>query len=98
MAESIVINADAFFDRLTHLYNLWKSDKRASDGSFGGADSIVVLAGKAEQESSYQKHNALHVSRKEAITPLRTLCCNTLSGNADGLHSSGCWVTNFQQP
>lgn len=62
MAESIVINADAFFDRLTHLYNSWKSDKRAGDGVFGGADSIVVLAGKAEQESSTQKHNALHVS------------------------------------
>jgi|GraSoi013_1_20cm_3_1032427.scaffolds.fasta_scaffold166280_1 Xaa-Pro aminopeptidase len=66
MAESIVINADAFFDRLTHFYNSWKSDKRAGDGIFGGADSIVVLAGKAEQESSYQKHNALHVSRQEA--------------------------------
>jgi nucleosome binding factor SPN SPT16 subunit len=65
MAESIVINADAFFDRLTHFYNSWKSDKRAGDGVFGGADSIVVLAGKAEQESSYQKHNALHVSRQE---------------------------------
>jgi hypothetical protein len=65
MAESIVINADAFFDRLTHFYNLWKSDKRAGDGVFGGADSIVVLAGKAEQESSYQKHNALHVSPRE---------------------------------
>jgi hypothetical protein len=98
MAESIVINADAFFDRLTHLYNSWKSDKRASDGVFGGADSIVVLAGKAEQESSYQKHNALHVSRKEAGIPLRTFCCNTLSGNADGLLSFGCWGTNFQQP
>jgi nucleosome binding factor SPN SPT16 subunit len=69
MAESIVINADAFFDRLTHLYNLWKSDKRASDGAFGGVDTIVVLAGKAEQESSYQKHNALHVSPERSREP-----------------------------
>ena len=75
MAESIVINADVFFDRLTHLYNSWKSDKRAGDGVFGGADSVVVLAGKAEQESSYQKHNALHVSGKRSIktTPIYVL-------------------------
>ena len=73
MAESIVINADAFFDRLTHLYNSWKSDKRASDGAFGGADSMVVLAGKAEQENSYQKHNALHVSREGARRPRHIL-------------------------
>jgi len=65
MSEAIVINADIFFDRLSTLYNSWKSEKRSSEGVFGGADSIVVIAGKAEQESSYQKHNALHVRRLE---------------------------------
>jgi hypothetical protein len=95
MAESI---ADAFFDRLTHLYNSWKSDKRASDGVFGGADSIVVLAGKAEQESSYQKHNALHVSRQTPGRRLRIVSCDAMSSNADDLLSSGCSGTNFQQP
>ena len=60
MSEAIVINGDVFFERLSHLYNSWKSDKRASDGIFGGAESIVIVAGKPEQENSYQKHNALH--------------------------------------
>jgi nucleosome binding factor SPN SPT16 subunit len=63
MAEDqIVINATTFFDRLSHFYTLWKADKRSGgDALFGGVGSIVVLAGKAEQESSYQKNNALHV-------------------------------------
>jgi nucleosome binding factor SPN SPT16 subunit len=60
MAEEIVINAETFFDHISHLYTLWKSDKRAGDPLFGGADSIVVLAGKAAQDSNYQKKNALH--------------------------------------
>ena len=67
MAEEIVINAEVFFDRLSHLYNSWKSDKRSNDGVFGGADSIVVVAGKAQQENSYQKHNALHVSLSSVL-------------------------------
>ena len=66
MADAIVINADVYFDRLQQFYTQWKADKRSSDGVFGGADSIVVLAGKAEQESSYQKHNAFHVSHGQA--------------------------------
>lgn len=62
MAEDqIVIDASTFFDRLSHFYTSWKADKRsAADALFGGVGSIVVLAGKAEQESSYQKNNALH--------------------------------------
>ena len=63
--SDIVINATAFFDRLASLYASWKSDKRASDGVFSGADSMVVVTGKAsEQESVYQKNNALHVCGK----------------------------------
>jgi nucleosome binding factor SPN SPT16 subunit len=63
MAEDqIVINADTFFDRLSRFYASWKADKRSgSDALFGGVGSIVVIAGKAAEESSYQKHNALHV-------------------------------------
>ncbi|KAK7888368.1 FACT complex subunit spt16 [Exophiala xenobiotica] len=56
----IVINADTFFERLSALYNSWKADKRAGDGSFGGADSIVILTGKADQDTQYTKSNALH--------------------------------------
>lgn len=61
MSDAIVINADIFFERLSSLYTSWKADKRSGDSLFGGAESIVVLTGKAEQESSYQKNNALHV-------------------------------------
>jgi nucleosome binding factor SPN SPT16 subunit len=61
--SEIEIKADTFFDRLSGLYAAWKQDKRSADGVFGGADSIVVITGKAESESSYQKNNALHVSR-----------------------------------
>ena len=57
----IEIKADAFFERLNSLYTTWKSDKRSPDGAFSGADSFFVVTGKAsEQESAYQKNNALH--------------------------------------
>ncbi|KAK4938368.1 FACT complex subunit spt16 [Elasticomyces elasticus] len=56
----IVINPDTFFERLSSLYNSWKADKRSGEGSFGGADSIVVLTGKADQDTIYTKNNALH--------------------------------------
>jgi len=62
MAEEIVINKQTFFDRLSTFYTAWKSDKRAGDVSFGGAASIVIVAGKAEEAGTYQKNNALHVS------------------------------------
>ena len=69
MAEDQIVNkADTFFDRLTSFYSAWKADKRSgSDAVFGGVGSIVVVAGKAEPESSYQKNNALHVR----LTPLQ---------------------------
>lgn len=60
--DEIVISANTFFDRLSVLYTSWKADKRSGDILFGGADSIVVLTGKAEQESNYNKNNAIHVS------------------------------------
>ncbi|EHY54917.1 FACT complex subunit spt16 [Exophiala dermatitidis] len=58
--SDIVINPDTFFDRLSTLYNAWKADKRSGDGSFGGADTIVILTGKADQETQYVKNNAVH--------------------------------------
>ena len=57
----IVINSKLFQERLSALYASWKPDKRSSDGPFNGANSLVVITGKAEQESVYQKTNALHV-------------------------------------
>jgi nucleosome binding factor SPN SPT16 subunit len=59
--SEITIAAEPFFDRLSSLYNAWKADKRAGDSVFNGADSIVVITGKAEQDASvYQKNNTLH--------------------------------------
>lgn len=59
--SEITIAAEPFFDRLSSLYTSWKADKRSSDGIFNGADSIVVITGKAEQDASiYQKNNTLH--------------------------------------
>ena len=64
--SDITIAAKPFFDRLGNLYASWKQDKRTNDGLFGGADSIIVITGKAEQDASiYQKNNALHVSHYE---------------------------------
>ena len=60
--SDIVIQPGPFFERLTSFYNAWKADKRSGDGSFGGADTIVILTGKADQDTQYVKNNALHVS------------------------------------
>lgn len=82
----IVINADTFFDRLSALYNSWKADKRSGDGSFGGADSMVVLTGKADQDTHYTKSNALHVGLHENRFIRQTA--------TDQIHSFGFWATS----
>jgi hypothetical protein len=58
----IVINHEVFQERLGVLYTAWKSDKRNADGVFGGADSLVIVTGKADQDTIYHKNNAVHVS------------------------------------
>lgn len=60
MADAIKIDAKVFFERLQILLNSWKADKRSGDTQFGGADSIVILTGKSEPETSFVKNNALH--------------------------------------
>ncbi|KIV92656.1 hypothetical protein PV10_03929 [Exophiala mesophila] len=60
MADGIVINAKNFHDRLASLYNAWKADKRSSDGSFAGADSLAIITGKPDEETVYHKNNAIH--------------------------------------
>jgi hypothetical protein len=67
----VQVDATAFFDRLSTLYNAWKADKRSGSGGnelFGGADTIVVLTGKAPEETQYVKNNAVHVSRVPGTT------------------------------
>lgn len=88
----IVINPDTFFERLSSLYNAWKADKRSGEGSFGGADSIVVLTGKADQDTVYTKNNALHVR----LRPLGRHARRE-SVYADHLRSFGFWAMNFRQ-
>ena len=66
MADGIVINAKNFHDRLASLYNAWKADKRSSDGSFAGADSLAIITGKPDEETVYHKNNAIHVSDSPA--------------------------------
>jgi hypothetical protein len=60
MAE-IKIDKKTFQERLSQFYSAWKADKRSGDAIFGGASSILVLMGKAEEVASFQKNNALHV-------------------------------------
>ena len=70
----VQVDAPAFFERLQSLYNLWKADKRSGSGSnelFGGADTIVVLTGKAAEETTYVKNNAVHVSDYPSMLPAR---------------------------
>ena len=64
MADEIVINKQNFHDRLGQFYSTWKADRRSntddSKALFGGASSIIIISGKAEETSTYQKNNALH--------------------------------------
>lgn len=62
------IDKQAFQDRLAHFISAWKADKRSGDALFGGAGSIVILMGKTEEATSFQKNNAMHVrgSRNDA--------------------------------
>jgi hypothetical protein len=68
----VQVDAPAFFERLQALYNLWKADKRSGTGGnelFGGADTIVILTGKAAEETVYVKNNAVHVSQLCLLVP-----------------------------
>ncbi|KAA6409676.1 MAG: FACT complex subunit spt16 [Lasallia pustulata] len=60
MAEEVKIDKQVFQDRLTHFISAWKADKRSGDALFGGVGSIVILMGKTEEATSFQKNNAMH--------------------------------------
>ncbi|KAF9885437.1 FACT complex subunit spt16 [Aspergillus nanangensis] len=60
MAEEIVIDKNAFFNRLSSFYSAWKADKRSGELVFGGVGSIVILMGKTDEANSFQKNNAMH--------------------------------------
>ena len=59
--SAVKIDRNVFHERLSQLIASWKADKRAGDAAWGGANSIVIILGKAD-DGGYQKANALHVS------------------------------------
>lgn len=72
MAETIKIDGKLFQERVSHLINSWKADKRSGDTIFGGASSIVVMMGKVEEVQNFSKNNAMHVSILVANSPCLT--------------------------
>ena len=58
----ITIEKDTFHDRLSGFISHWKSDKRAADGLFNGANSIIVPIGKANDATdNYSKTAAFQL-------------------------------------
>ncbi len=64
MADEVKIDKDTFQTRLSHFISTWRNDKRhANDALFAGVGSIVILMGRNEENPSFLKNNAMHVSR-----------------------------------
>ena len=61
MGDEIAIDKTVFHNRLSSFLAQWKTDKRSGDALFGGADSIVLLVGKASEQGDYQKTTAFQV-------------------------------------
>jgi len=57
----IKIDSKVFQERIAHFVNAWKADKRSGDALFQGASSILILMGKADNNSELHKNNAMHV-------------------------------------
>lgn len=91
MAE-IKIDSKLFQERVSHLINAWKADKRSGDALFDGASSIVINMGKAEEVPEFHKNNAVHVSY------LRCPSSFVRNGCANIICSSGCLVTSSRPP
>jgi hypothetical protein len=102
MAEEIRIDKQTFQDRLAHFIQAWKTDKRSGDALFNGAGSIVILMGKSEESSAFQKNNSMHVSFLRLI--FFVFYCHpgpardwTLRLTSQCWHISfGSWATNFR--
>ena len=61
MADDIVIDKQAFQERLSNFVTKWKADKRSGDQIFQGATSIATVVGKASEPGSYLKPAAFQV-------------------------------------
>lgn len=57
----IKIDRGLFQERLSSFISAWKADLRSSSSPiFSGANSILILMGKTEESSQFQKNNAIH--------------------------------------
>lgn len=74
MGDQVKIDKTLFHDRLSLLHTTWKNDNRAKDGIFHGANSIVVVMGKAEEAGAYQKNGALQVCTTAATERCHPRC------------------------
>ena len=62
MGDQIKIDKEQFSSRLSQFYSAWKTDKRSGNNQlFGGANSILILMGRTDEASMFQKNNAMHV-------------------------------------
>lgn len=73
MGDEVKIDKDIFQSRLGRLVASWKADKLKGEGSFNGANSIIILLGKSE-DSSYQKSNTMHVRRDSQCRMRQARC------------------------
>lgn len=68
MADDIVIDKQAFHERLGNFITKWKADKRSGDAIFQGAGSIATVVGKASEPGSYLKPAAFQVSLAPCVS------------------------------
>jgi nucleosome binding factor SPN SPT16 subunit len=95
----IKIDTKTFQERLSHFISAWKADKRS-----GGANSIVILMGKVEEEQEFHKNNAMHV--RLSLLPSFPLTWSRLARRAQPfalfrkltVGSFGFSATSFPQP
>jgi nucleosome binding factor SPN SPT16 subunit len=100
----IKIDTKTFQERLSHFISAWKADKRSGDALFGGANSIVILMGKVEEEQEFHKNNAMHV--RLSLLPSFPLTWSRLARRAQPfalfrkltVGSFGFSATSFPQP
>jgi nucleosome binding factor SPN SPT16 subunit len=56
----VSIDSKLFHERLSHLASSWKNDLRTGTNVFNGANSMIVMFGKLEEDGQFHKNNAMH--------------------------------------
>ena len=70
MADEVRIDKEVFHDRLASFISQWK---RSGDAFFGGANSIVILVGKADETATFRKNNGFQVRLHTLAQPHTTI-------------------------